>query len=103
MPATLLGEPVIVTELTEDDATFELRARCARKSATGLVSYADLGTVEAGYARPTSPIWGDRAGQSRGQRVGAAWRGRIPDGRGSGQLGNRVVDGKAPARRLVDQ
>jgi hypothetical protein len=64
MPATLLGEPVIVTELTEDDATFELRARCARKSATGLVSYADLGTVEAWLraaylaylGRPSGPV-----------------------------------------------
>ncbi len=49
--ATLLGEPVIVTGLTEDDATFELRARCRGKAAEGLVSFSDLeflsGTVEA--------------------------------------------------------
>jgi hypothetical protein len=51
VPATLMGEPVIVTELTEDDATFELRARCRRKDAKGQVPFADLefrlGTVEA--------------------------------------------------------
>lgn len=51
VPATLLGQPVIVTELTEDDATLELRARCRGKAGTGLVSFADLefrsGTVEA--------------------------------------------------------
>ncbi|MGI8310096.1 hypothetical protein [Saccharopolyspora hattusasensis] len=27
VPATLLGNPVVVTGLVEDDATFELRAR----------------------------------------------------------------------------
>lgn len=42
VPATLLGEPVIVTKLDEDDATFELRARCEGKAAKGLVSFADL-------------------------------------------------------------
>lgn len=51
VPATLLGQPVIVTELTEDDATLELRARCRGQARTGLVSFADLefrpGTVEA--------------------------------------------------------
>jgi hypothetical protein len=51
IPATLLGQPVIVTELTEDDATLELRARCRGKTGNGLVSFADLefrsGTVEA--------------------------------------------------------
>ncbi len=51
VPATLLGQPVIVTELAEDDATLELRARCRGKAANGLVSFADLefrsGTVEA--------------------------------------------------------
>lgn len=50
VPATLLGEPVVVTGLDEDDATFELRARCEGKAAKGLVSFADLefrpGTVE---------------------------------------------------------
>jgi hypothetical protein len=51
IPATLLGEPVIVTALTEDDTTLELRARCRGKAKNGLVSFADLellpGTVEA--------------------------------------------------------
>jgi hypothetical protein len=51
IPATLLGNPVVVTGLTEDDATLELRARCKGRHATGLVSFADLellpGTVEA--------------------------------------------------------
>lgn len=51
VPATLLGQPVIVTELTEDDATLELRARCRGQAGNGLVSFADLefrsGTVEA--------------------------------------------------------
>jgi hypothetical protein len=51
VPATLLGEPVIVTGLVEDDVTVELRARCKGKAAKGLVSFADLefrsGTVEA--------------------------------------------------------
>ena len=51
VPATLLGQPVIVTELTEDDATLELRARCRGKAGNGVVSFADLefrsGTVEA--------------------------------------------------------
>ena len=32
--ATLLGQPVIVTELTEDDATLELRARCRGRPGT---------------------------------------------------------------------
>ncbi|MFD2416335.1 IS1096 element passenger TnpR family protein [Amycolatopsis pigmentata] len=40
VPATLLGEPVIVTGLTEDDARAELRARCRGKSAKRLVSFA---------------------------------------------------------------
>jgi hypothetical protein len=68
VPATLLGEPVIVIGLTEDDATFNLRARCRGKAANGLVSFADLefqpGTVEAwlhaaylGYlGRPGQPV-----------------------------------------------
>lgn len=51
VPAILLGEPVVVTGLTEDQFTLELRARCRGKSAAGLVSFADLefrpGTVEA--------------------------------------------------------
>jgi len=51
VPATLLGQPVIVTELAEDDATLELRVRCRGKAGNGLVSFADLefrsGTVEA--------------------------------------------------------
>jgi hypothetical protein len=51
VPATLLGGPVIVTGLSEDDATFELRARCRGKGAEGQVSFADLefrpGTIEA--------------------------------------------------------
>ncbi|KAA2265407.1 plasmid pRiA4b ORF-3 family protein [Solihabitans fulvus] len=51
VPATLLGAPVIVTGLEEDDATFDLRARCRGKGADGLVSFADLefrpGTVDA--------------------------------------------------------
>lgn len=51
VPATLLGEPVVVTKLVEDDATVELRAHCRAKRATGLMSFADLeflpGTVEA--------------------------------------------------------
>jgi hypothetical protein len=50
-PATLLGNPVIVTGLTEDDATLELRARCKGKHGRGKISFADLefraGTVEA--------------------------------------------------------
>jgi Plasmid pRiA4b ORF-3-like protein len=49
--ATLLGAQVIVTGLTEDDTTFELRARCRGKGANEVVSFADLefrpGTVEA--------------------------------------------------------
>jgi hypothetical protein len=51
VPATLLGQPVIVTGLTEDDDTLELRARCRGKAANGLTCFADLefrtGTVEA--------------------------------------------------------
>jgi hypothetical protein len=51
VPATLLGQPVVVMELTEDEATLELRARCRGKTGNGLVSFADLefrsGTVEA--------------------------------------------------------
>lgn len=51
VPATLLGNPVVVTGLVEDDATTELRARCEGQHAKGLVSFADLefrpGTVEA--------------------------------------------------------
>jgi hypothetical protein len=51
VPATLLGNPVVVTGLVEDDATLELRARCNGHHAKGLVSFADLefvqGTVEA--------------------------------------------------------
>ena len=51
VPATLLGNPVVVTGLVEDDATIELRARCKGQHAKGLVSFADLefrpGTVEA--------------------------------------------------------
>ncbi|GAA0529073.1 plasmid pRiA4b ORF-3 family protein [Saccharopolyspora erythraea] len=51
VPATLLGNPVVVTGLVEDDATLELRARCKGKHAKGLVSFADLefrpGTVES--------------------------------------------------------
>jgi hypothetical protein len=51
VPATLLGNPVVVTGLVEDDATLELRARCKGKHAKGLISFADLefrpGTVEA--------------------------------------------------------
>jgi hypothetical protein len=51
VPATLLGQPVIVMGLTEDSATLELRARCQRKAGSGLVGFADLefrsGTVEA--------------------------------------------------------
>jgi hypothetical protein len=51
VPATLLGNPVIVTGLVEDDVTCELRARCKGQHGKGLVSFADLefrpGTVEA--------------------------------------------------------
>ncbi len=51
VPATLLGNPVVVTGLVEDDVTCELRARCKGQHAKGLVSFADLefrpGTVEA--------------------------------------------------------
>lgn len=51
VPATLLGQPVLVTEVTEDTTTLELRARCKNKTTTGLISFADLefrpGTVEA--------------------------------------------------------
>ncbi len=51
VPATLLGNPVVVTGLVEDDAILELRARCKGQRAKGLVSFADLefrpGTVEA--------------------------------------------------------
>lgn len=51
VPATLLGNPVVVTGLVEDDATVELRVRCKGQHAKGLVSFADLefrpGTVEA--------------------------------------------------------
>ncbi|WP_433601333.1 plasmid pRiA4b ORF-3 family protein [Nocardia sp. CA-135953] len=51
VPATLLGQPVIVTGLIEDDDAFELRARCWGKTANGSVCFADLeflsGTVEA--------------------------------------------------------
>jgi hypothetical protein len=51
VPGSLLGQPVIVTALVEDEATLELRARCRGKSGNGLVSFADLefpsGTVEA--------------------------------------------------------
>jgi hypothetical protein len=68
VPATLLGNPVVVTGLIEDDATAELRARCKGQYAKGLVSFADLefrtGTVEdwlhAAYAtnlgRPPSEL-----------------------------------------------
>jgi hypothetical protein len=49
--ATLLGSPVVVTGLIEDDATLELRARCKGRHARGTVAFADLefrpGTVEA--------------------------------------------------------
>jgi hypothetical protein len=51
VPATLLGNPVVVTGLVEDDATVELRVRCKGQRAKGLVSFADLEfrpeTVEA--------------------------------------------------------
>ncbi len=51
VPAALLGEPVIVTGLTEDDDSLGLRARCRGKTTAGLISFADLefrpGTVEA--------------------------------------------------------
>ncbi|MGI8310060.1 plasmid pRiA4b ORF-3 family protein [Saccharopolyspora hattusasensis] len=51
VPATLLGNPVVVTGLVEDDVTLELRARCKGKHAKSLVSFADLefrpGTIEA--------------------------------------------------------
>jgi hypothetical protein len=51
VPATLLGNPVVVTGLVEDNAAVELRARCKGQHAKGLVSFADLefrsGTVEA--------------------------------------------------------
>lgn len=51
VPATLLGEPVIVTGLTDDDATLELRARCRGKTAEELILLTDLefrpSTVEA--------------------------------------------------------
>lgn len=51
VPATLLGNPVVVTGIVEDDVTVELRARCKGEHAKGLVSFADLefgnGTVEA--------------------------------------------------------
>lgn len=51
VPATLLGNPVVVIGLVEDDVTVELRARCKGQHAKGLVSFADLefrqGTVEA--------------------------------------------------------
>jgi hypothetical protein len=51
VPATLLGNPVVVTGLVEDDATLELRACCKGKHAKGLISFADLefrtGTVAA--------------------------------------------------------
>lgn len=51
VPATLLGQPVIVTGLSEDDDTLELRAYCGAKAKNGLVRLADLefrpGTVEA--------------------------------------------------------
>jgi hypothetical protein len=51
VPATLLGNPVVVTGLVEDDATVQLRARCKGQHAKGLVSFADLefrpGTVES--------------------------------------------------------
>lgn len=50
VPATLLGNPVIVAGLVEDDVTLALRARCKGKPAKGLVAFADLefrpGTVE---------------------------------------------------------
>jgi hypothetical protein len=66
--ATLLGNPVVVTGLVQDDATLELRARCKGQHAKGLVSFADLefrtGTVEAWLhgayvthlGRPPSPV-----------------------------------------------
>jgi hypothetical protein len=48
VPATLLGRPVTVTGLDEDDATFTLLARC--RGTRALVAFADLefrpGTVE---------------------------------------------------------
>ncbi|TVT45095.1 plasmid pRiA4b ORF-3 family protein [Amycolatopsis rhizosphaerae] len=51
VPAMLLGAPVIVDGLTEDEATLELRARCRGNGTDELVSFADLdfwpGTVEA--------------------------------------------------------
>jgi hypothetical protein len=51
VPATLLGQPVIVTGLTEDDDMLALRARCRGEAASGLMCFADLefrpGTVEA--------------------------------------------------------
>jgi hypothetical protein len=51
VPAASLGEPIIVTGLIEDDDSLGLRVRCRGKTATGLVSFADLefrpGTVEA--------------------------------------------------------
>jgi hypothetical protein len=51
VPATLLGSPVVVTGLVEDDATVELRALCKGQHVKGRVSFADLefrtGTVEA--------------------------------------------------------
>jgi len=51
VPATLLGNPVVVTGLVGDDARFELRARCEGRHGKGKVSFSDLeflpGTVEA--------------------------------------------------------
>lgn len=50
VPATLLGNPAVVTGIVEDDATLVLRARCRGERARDLVSFADLefrtGTVE---------------------------------------------------------
>jgi hypothetical protein len=49
VPATLLGNPVTITGLAEDDATLSLRARC--KGTRRRIAFADLefqpGTVEA--------------------------------------------------------
>lgn len=51
VPGTVLGESLIVTGLTADDATGELRARCKVKRADALVSLTDMefrpGSVEA--------------------------------------------------------
>lgn len=51
VPATLLGNPVIVTGLTSEDTTLELRALSNSQGRRGTVAFADLefptGTVEA--------------------------------------------------------